>query len=205
MESLKKNKWNFNWFEWFNLINEQPTVLPTHDDSPTIGLDEWKPIDFKILREITKNPEIKQAELMREFNLSRTNLSLKYNLDYNNLISSIRSRFDRIMFNLVNTRLFWVPNSDKKKTNRFFNLVKDIPPPFRFGMDILQQDGFLFWEGALPSFHEHQLAFTIWKLFQSFNAYTLDTSVNTSIIYWFYPNNFDFDTHYWKKYRDHVL
>lgn len=142
---------------------------------------------------------------MRLFDLTRTNVHLKYNLVFENLISNVRSRYDRILFNLVNTRLFWVPNPSKEKTNQFFNLINDAPPPFRFGMDILQDRGFLFWGGALPSFHEHQLAFSIWKLFQSFNTYTLDTSVEASMIYWFYPNNFDFNVHYWKTDQEYVL
>ncbi|MFX1335830.1 MAG: winged helix-turn-helix transcriptional regulator [Promethearchaeota archaeon] len=200
-----QNKWNFTWVEWLRLLTDQNDYLPSFSDSKRISLEKWDPIDFKILREITKNPEIKQAELMRLFNLTRTNTHIKYNLVHDNLISSVRSRFDRILFNLVNTRVFWVPTSDKKTTNRFFNLITESPPPFRFGMDILQNNGFLLWGGALPSFQEHQLAFSIWKLFQSFNAYTLDTSVNASTIYWFYPENFDFTTHYWKIDRQYVL
>ncbi|MFX1284234.1 MAG: winged helix-turn-helix transcriptional regulator [Promethearchaeota archaeon] len=199
------NKWNFNWLEWLDLIEDQPSVLPPLDNSKKIGLDEWKPIDFKILRELTKNPEVKQAELMRKFNLTRTNVHLKYNLIFDNLISNIRSRIDRIRFNLVNTRLFWISNPDERKMYQLFNLIKNAPPPFRLGMDILQDHGFLLWGGALPSYHEHQLAFSIWKLFQSFNTYTLDTSIDTSMIYWFYPNNFDFDTQYWKINREYVV
>ena len=201
---LYKNKWNFNWLEWFNLIDDQPEVLPK-TESQKIGLEDWKPIDFKILRELTKNPEIKQAELMRLFNLTRTNVHLKYNLVFENLISSVRARFDRILFNLVNTRLFWVPKPDKRRAAQFFNLITDAPPPFRFGMDLLKDNGFLFWGGALPSFHEHKLAFAIWKLFQTFNTYTLDTSAEASMIYWFYPENFDFDTHQWKTDRAYFL
>lgn len=201
---LYKDKWHFDWNEWLSLIDNQPETLPTLE-SEKIGLKEWKPIDFKILRELTKNPEIKQAELMRLFNLTRTNVHLKYNSVFENLISNVRSRFDRILFNLVNTRLFWVSNPDKKKTHQFFNLINEAPPPFRFGMDIIKENGFLFWGGALPSIHEHQLAFSIWKLFQSFNTYTLDTSIDASMIYWFYPENFDFDAHQWKIDREYVL
>lgn len=201
---LLQNKWHFDWNEWLSLFDDQPESLPTLE-SQKMKLEEWKPIDFNILREFTKNPEIKQAELMRLFNLTRTNVHLKYNLVFKNLISNVRSRIDRILFNLVNTRLFWVSNSDKEKISQFFNLINDAPPPFRFGMDILKDNGFLFWGGALPSIHEHQLASSIWKLFQSFNTYTLDTSAEASMIYWFYPENFDFDIHYWKTDRDYVI
>ncbi|UCG01303.1 MAG: winged helix-turn-helix transcriptional regulator [Candidatus Heimdallarchaeota archaeon] len=201
---LQHNKWHFNWNEWLSLIEDQPENLPKPEPQK-IGLEEWKLIDFKILRELTKNPEIKQAELMRLLDLTRTNVHLKYNLVFENLISSVRSRYDRILFNLVNTRLFWVSNEDKKRIHQFFNLINEAPPPFRFGMDILKDNGFVFWGGALPSFHEHQLAFSIWKLFQSFATYTLDTSADTSMIYWFYPENFDFNTHYWKIDREYVL
>jgi DNA-binding Lrp family transcriptional regulator len=201
---LQHNKWHFDWNEWLRLIDSQPKTL-SKSEFQKIGLEEWKPIDFKILRELTKNPEIKQAELMRLFNLTRTNVHLKYNLVFENLISNVRSRFDRILFNLVNTRLFWVPTTNKKKVHQFFNLINEAPPPFRFGMDVLKDDGFIFWGGALPSFHEHQLAFSIWNLFQSFNTYTLDTSVEASMIYWFYPENFDFNAHYWKTDRDYVV
>ena len=201
---LQKNKWHFDWEEWLGLIDDQPVTLSTPE--PQQGnLEEWEPIDFKILRELTKNPEIKQAEIMRLFNLTRTNTHLKYNLVFDNLISSVRSRFDRILFNLVNTRLFWVPNPDRERSYQFFNLIGEAPPPFRFGLDLLKASGFLFWGGALPSYHEHQLAFSIWKLFQSFNTYSLDTSADASIIYWFYPENFDFEAHYWNIDREYLV
>ncbi|MFX0183406.1 MAG: winged helix-turn-helix transcriptional regulator [Candidatus Hodarchaeota archaeon] len=200
-----KNEWNFDWSEWIGHIDDQSELLPPEYDFKVEDLKDWKPIDFQILRELTINPEIKQAELMRKFNLSRTNTHLLYNSVFNKLISGIRLRFDRILFNLVNTRFFWIPNPDEKKVIQLFNLIKESPPPFRLGFDILQEKGLLLWGGALPSFHEHQLAHTIWNLFQDFHSYTLDTSVDRSMIYWFYPDNFDFDTHYWKINRDYVI
>jgi len=202
---ITQDIWYFDWTEWLDLFNDQPETLPSQDHYETIDLTEFKPIDFEILREVTKNPGIKQVDLMHQFNLTRTNAHLKYNSVFKNLISSVRARFDRILFDLVNTRVFWIPNPNEKNTNKLFNLIKHSPPPFRFGLDILQPEGCLFWGGDLPNYHEHQLAFSIWKLFQTFNTYTLDISVNTSMIYWFYPNNFDFGTHYWKTDREYVV
>lgn len=100
------------------------------------------------------------------------------------MISSVRCQFDRILFNLINARLFWIPHSPEKKMNQLFNLMNDSPPPFNFGMDILEKEVFLFGDVTLPTFHEHQLALSIWKHFQDFNTYTLDTSVDKSIVYW---------------------
>jgi DNA-binding Lrp family transcriptional regulator len=200
-----KNEWNFDWKEWIGYVNDQPELPPLKDDFNVDDLKDWKPIDFQVLRELTKNPEIKQAELMRKFNLTRTNTHVVYNTVFNKLIAGVRLRYDRILFNLVNTRLFWIPNPNKQRVNQFFNLIKDLPPPFRLGVDILQDQGLLLWGGALPTFHEHQLAHTIWSLFQDFHSYTLDTSVDRSMLYWFYPDNFDFDTHYWKTDRDYLI
>ena len=202
--NLEKNKWNFNWIEWQNQVDDQSDVLPKLNP-PKLRLQEWTAIDFKILRELTKNPERKQTELMKMFKLTRTEAHNRYNCVFKHLISSIRSRFDRSLFNLINTRLFWIFTNDREKIYQFFNLMDTIPPPFRLGMDILQQNGFILWGGGLQNFHEHQLAISIWKLFQTFNSYTLDTSVDASMIYWFYPENFDFNLHYWKTDRAYVL
>ncbi len=203
--NLNQNMWTFDWTSWLELIDNQPDNLPPQDDSKPTELSEWTRIDFEILRELTKDPEIKQSELMRKFNLTRTNTHVRYNTIFDKLISSVRCRFDRILFNLVNARLFWIPHSKEKKINQLYNLMKASPPPFNFGMDILEEKGLLFWGVALPTFHEHQLASSIWKLFQDFNTYTLDTSIDRSIVYWFYPANFDFDTHYWKIDREYVV
>ncbi|MFX0204530.1 MAG: winged helix-turn-helix transcriptional regulator [Candidatus Hodarchaeota archaeon] len=203
--NLSQNKWDFDWFKWIKGIDDQPKTLPKQTLFRTSDLKKWKQIDFEILREVTKNPEIKQAELMRRFNLSRTNAHLLYNSVFTNLISSIRLRFDRILFKLVNTRLYWIPKPSKKKINQLFNLINEEPPPFRLGVDILQEKGLLLWGGALPNFHEHQLALIIWNLFQDFLSFTLDTSVDRSMIYWFYPENFDFNTHYWKIDREYIV
>ncbi|MFX0170858.1 MAG: winged helix-turn-helix transcriptional regulator [Candidatus Hodarchaeota archaeon] len=202
---LMQNKWEFDWFNWIKGIDDQPAILPKQDDFKASDLRKWKPIDFTILRELTKNPEVKQAELMRSFNLSRTNAHLLYNSVFTELISSLRLRFNRILFKLVNTRLYWIPKPNEKKTNQLFNLITKKPPPFHLGIDILQERGLLLWGGALPNFHEHQLALIIWNLFQDFFSFTIDTSVDMSMIYWFYPDNFDFNTHYWKIDREYVV
>lgn len=203
--NLSSNKWNFDWEKWFELFQNQSEVFSPPVHSPTIDLKKWKPIDFKILRELTKNPEIKQTELSQKFHLSRTSTHHSYTTVFNNLISSVRPRFDRIMFNQVNTRLFWIPNVNEAKLNKFFNLINNHPLPFRIGLDILQDNGLLLWGVSLPSFHEHQLALTLWRLFQTFPSYTLDTSLDRSMIYWFYPDNFDFKTNYWKIDREYVV
>jgi hypothetical protein len=203
--NLSENKWFFDWNEWLQLIEEHSEELPSLNNFTKIDYSKFKPIDFQILRELTKNPGIKQAELMRKFNLSRTNIHQMYNSIFHKLISSVRSRIDRIMFNLVNTRVFWISKPEKKKMKQLYNLIEESPPPFRLGFDIFEDQGFLLWGGGLPSFHEHELAHTIWNLFPSFKSYTLDTSVDRSTIYWFYPDNFDFKTHYWKIDREWII
>ncbi len=202
---LSSNKWNFDWNEWFELYLNQSEVFSPPDHLSSVDLKKWKPIDFKILRELTKNPEIKQTELSQKFNLSLTSTHHSYTTVFNNLISSVRARFDRIMFNQVNTRLFWIPNVNETKLYKFFNFINNHPLPFRIGLDILKGNGLLLWGVSLPPFHEHQLALILWRLFQTSYTYTLDTSLDRSMIYWFYPDNFDFKTSYWKIDREYVV
>ncbi|MHA2175547.1 MAG: winged helix-turn-helix transcriptional regulator [Candidatus Hodarchaeales archaeon] len=203
--NLSSNKWNFDWDKWFELYQSQSEIFSSPNQTPLIDLKKWKPIDFNILRELTKDPEIKQSELSQKFNLSRTSTHHSYTTVFNNLISSVQARFDRIMFNQVNTRLFWIPKVKESKLYKFFNLINNHHLPFRIGLDILQGNGLLLWGISLPTFHEHQLALTLWRLFQTFNSYTLDTSFDRSMIYWFYPDNFDFETKYWKIDREYVV
>jgi DNA-binding Lrp family transcriptional regulator len=202
---LDAREWVFDWNEWLSLIPQQPEILKPKTSSPPLSLKEWDPIDFQILRKLTANAETKQAELMREFELSRTETHRRYNKVFENLISSVRLRYNRILFDLVNTNLFWIQNPDKTQLHRLFNLMSSTPPPFRMGLDILKQDGFFLWAGAVPSIHEHHLAFSLWQLFETFETYTLDTSVNNAAIYYFYPNNFDFDTQYWRADREYTI
>ncbi|MFX1254085.1 MAG: winged helix-turn-helix transcriptional regulator [Promethearchaeota archaeon] len=202
---LDAREWVFDWNEWLSLILQQSETLTSKTSTPSLSLDEWDPIDFQILRNLTANAETKQADLMREFDLSRTETHRRYSKVFENLISSVRLSYNRILFDLVNTHLFWVRHPDKAQLHRFFNLMGSSPPPFRMGLDILKQDGFFLWAGAVPSIHEHHLAFSLWQLFGTFETYTLDTSIGNSMLYWFYPNNFDFDTHYWRTDREYTI
>ncbi|MFX0062098.1 MAG: winged helix-turn-helix transcriptional regulator [Candidatus Hermodarchaeota archaeon] len=202
--NYRTNEWNFDWNNWTSLVSKQSQNIKQKKISK-ISFKDWEPIDFEILRSLTANAERKQADLMREFNLSRTEIHRRYSRVYKNLVSSVRLRYNRIIFNLVNTNLFWIPKPDIKTRNQFFNLMKGSPPPFRMELDILKNDGLLLWAGAIPPIHEHRLAFSLWHLFKTFETYTLDTSVESAVSYKFYPKNFDFETWNWINDRNYII
>ncbi|MHA1227000.1 MAG: winged helix-turn-helix transcriptional regulator [Candidatus Hodarchaeales archaeon] len=199
------NKWHFDWESWVKEVNKASTKISRSSKAKEVDLKIFDEMDFNILREITKNPAIKQAELMRKFSLSRTETHRRYNAVFGKLISCVRLRYDRILFNLVNTKLFWVSQASQEKTYKLYNTFKNIPPPFRLGMDILKEKGFLLWGGGLPTYQEQQLAFALWLLFPKYQVITLDTSIASTAIYWFYPQNFDFSQYHWKTSREWVI
>lgn len=201
---FKTNKWNFDWNSWTNLVSKQSQTIKQKKTSK-ISLKDWESVDFEILRSLTTNAEVKQADLMREFKLSRTEIHRRYNKVYKNLVSSVRLQYNRIIFNLVNTHLFLISEPNIKARNQFFNLMKDSPLPFRIGLDILKNDGLLVWAGAMPPIHEHQLAFSLWRLFNTFQTYRLDASVQSATSYWFHPKNYDFETHCWITDRNYII
>lgn len=196
-------QWYFDWNNWIDSFLHQPERISLPEPAERILLETWDLTDFKILRMLTANTEIKQAEIMRELKLTRTETHRRYNRVFENLISGVRLSYDRTLFDLVDTQLFLVKNIDERKSCQFYHLMKSIPPPFRMGLDILKDESFYLWSKALPSNHGQQLVFSLWKIFNSFETYILDS--NEAILYWFYPDNFDFEHHYWKTSRKYVV
>ncbi|MHA1973940.1 MAG: winged helix-turn-helix transcriptional regulator [Candidatus Hodarchaeales archaeon] len=199
------NNWHFDWESWVKEVNKAKSEINNSNNIKQLDLTIFDEIDFKILREITRNPMIKQAEIMRKFAISRTEAHRRYNLIFGKLISCVRLRYNRILFNLVNTKLFWIAEASSKKVAQLYNTFRNIPPPFRLGMDVLKDKGALIWGGGLPNIQEHELAFTLWLLFKKYEVITLDTSQDKAAIYWFYPENFDFESYQWKKSREWVI
>ena len=48
-------------------------------------------------------------------------------------------------------------------------------------------------------------SFASWENLPNLETYLLDTKDNSSMVYWFYPPNFDFDQGKWKKTREYIV
>ena len=47
--------------------------------------------------------------------------------------------------------------------------------------------------------------FSFWKMIPNFKVLVLDTKMKSSMMYWFYHENFDFEKKSWKISRDYMI
>jgi len=198
---VKSYKWNFSWEEWIEKLNEQPITLPESYKINT-NFNKFLESHFTILRKITANAEVTQKEIKEELNLSRTEAYRQYHYVLDKYIDSIRLIYDRRAFNLTETFLTIGKTDDRKKLAKFFNNLKNNPPPFHFSLDLVENNGFIFWCN-MDTHQVHNFNFSLWKVFPKMNTYVIDS--NQSSIYWFYPPNFDFKKRQWKTSREYMI
>ncbi|MBY8999663.1 MAG: hypothetical protein KGD64_01990, partial [Candidatus Heimdallarchaeota archaeon] len=168
---------------------------------------KYKPIHFKILRELTSNTSDatkKQSELKEKFNLSKTDAHRHYNYVMDNYVDSVRLLIDRKSFNLTETYIAVASSVTKESKNQLYNLMKDKPPPFHVSMDILKGTNLLIW-GNMSAPQASEFAFSIWNALQNVEVYVLNTRDKESRNYWFYDLNYDFNNESWKTSREYMI
>ncbi len=194
--------WNFSWNDWFSSVHEETSI--EFDEIERIDYADLSPIKLKFLRTITSNGAIKQAELKEMYKMSRTETHRNYNFVLNNLVSSIRLNYNREVFDLTET--FFVQISSLSKTDKtlLYYLFKKNPPPFSMALDLIANDKALIWGNLTPR-QSNEFLFLLWETFPSIQSFRLDTRSNESMIYWFYPPNFDFESNDWKSSHDYMV
>ncbi|OLS22425.1 MAG: hypothetical protein HeimC2_29520 [Candidatus Heimdallarchaeota archaeon LC_2] len=187
--------WKFNWQDWFSSVHEEPYI----DFQRITPLDykELSPIKLNFLRTISANGGIKQTELRQKYELSRTDTHRIYNFVMNKLVSTIRLNYNHEYFDLTETFLVQINSLSQTDKNLLYYLFKENPPPYRMALDLLENDKALIWGNLTPK-QSNEFLFLLWETFPSLQSLRLDTNQNGSMIYWFYPQNFNFEQNDWK-------
>ncbi|MBN1327846.1 MAG: winged helix-turn-helix transcriptional regulator [Candidatus Heimdallarchaeota archaeon] len=199
--NIKMSNWNFSWNEWFNNL---PDVQLKIEDIKKVPIEysKFQETHFKILRMLTANGSIKQTDIKEKLKLSKTQTHREYNYVMENYIETIRFIYNREIFDLTETYVAIGYNLTDKKVTQIFNAIKDNPPPFRLALDVLANNKLLLWADMSPA-QASNFAFSMWQKNEQTKIYTLDTK--KSRLYWFYPDNFDFNEKCWKVSEDYFI
>ncbi len=194
----KTMTWNYDWTEWSDKIATSSDKIDTSSSSPTRSISLTQ-VDLQILRELTANANVNQAQLQEKLSISQSSVSRKMISLSENYIESVRAQIDRSRFDVTSTKLFYCPHADDAVRNRLFNAFSlESAPPFPISLDLLDDHGVLLW-GRMPPSHEHKLFYTLWKILPDLQVFTMDTIRGHSRLYWFYPDNFDTDRKSWRS------
>ncbi|NHJ49619.1 MAG: winged helix-turn-helix transcriptional regulator [Asgard group archaeon] len=199
--NAKLSSWNFSWEDWYNKLGTQTSKLPPVAKSE-VDYTNFNKSYFQVLRLLTANATLKQTDLIEKLKLSKTQAHREYNFVMENFIETIRFMYDREIFDLTETYIAIGYNISSKLIAQIYHAINNNPPPFRLALDILENDSILLWGNMSPA-QASGFAFSMWKFIPDMNIYTLDTK--KSRLYWFYPDNFDFDKLEWKISKDYFI
>lgn len=199
--NAKLSSWNFSWNSWFDTFSKYKTNLP-NQNKKSIDYTNFTPNHFKILRMLTADGSLKQTDIIDKLNLSKTQTHRDYNYVMNNYIDRIRFLYNREIFQLTETYIAFGTNPSRDCAAKLFNAINTDPPPFRFSLDIINNDSILIWVN-MSSTQASDFAFSIWNYYESIEVYTLNTK--KSKLYWFYPENFNFNFNEWNISKDYFV
>ncbi|NWF96625.1 MAG: winged helix-turn-helix transcriptional regulator [Candidatus Thorarchaeota archaeon] len=194
--------WTYSWDKWERDITAARTELP--QGSPRRRLHELglTRVDLSLLEELTKNASVSQSVLEKKYGLSQSTVSRKLIFLRENVIESVRAQIDRSRFDITSTKLFYsprVPDDDRAKVYNAFSAPS--APPFPLSIDLLEGGGVILW-GRMPPSYEHGLFYLLWSRLPEIQVFTMDTVGSHSRMYWFYPDNVDFERNTWKYDED---
>jgi DNA-binding Lrp family transcriptional regulator len=199
--NAKMSRWTFSWDEWFANLDKEKSILPKKQKIVN-DFTTFQQSHFKILRMLTANASIKQTEIIEKLKLSRTQTHREYNYVIENYIERIRFIYNREIFDLTETYIAIGSDLDKNISGQIFSAINNNPPPFRLALDLIENKNVLLWGNMTPA-QASSFAFSMWRTISSTKIYTLDTK--KSRLYWFYPNNFDFQIMTWKTSKDYII
>ena len=195
--------WDFSWKNWFQSLMSYSSVI--HEkEKEELSYSVYKPLHFQILRKISSDASINQTELIDTFGLSKTEAHRSYKFVMSKYIDRVRLIYDRESFNLTETYLAFSSYVGYKRQAQIFNQMKENPPPFHVSFDMLEKGGIIIW-GNMSSSQATDFAFSSWKSLNNVRIYILNTKRGGSRMYWFYPNNFDFEKQNWKISRKYMI
>jgi len=195
--------WDFSWNKWFKSLKSYSSKIYEPEKKET-DYSIYKPQHFQVLRKISSDASINQSELKDALGLSKTETHRSYKFVMDKYIDRVRLIYDRESFNLTETYLAISSFIGEEKQAQIYNQMKENPPPFHISVDMLENYGIIIW-GNMSTSQATDFAFSAWKALNNAYIYILNTKKGGSRMYWFYPNNFDFDKQYWKISREYMI
>jgi len=195
------SKWNFSWKEWFTTIETVKKPLPKVQPQK-VDLSTFNPKQFQILRLLTIDGAIKQADIKTKLQMSKTQTHRDYNYVLENYIETKRMLFDRTIFDLTEFYLgigYEVPDTIKAE---LYYALEENPPPFQLTYTILEGDKILLSANMSPA-QASDFAFSMWAKIPKMKIFNLNTQ--RSKLYWFYPDNFDFKAKQWRTSKNYMV
>jgi len=205
--------WMFDWDSWnTTLINARDTLsvkvqtAMAEKNKAKIDPTEFTPLRFDILRYCSIDGTIKQSVLTKktDLQLSKSEANRQYNYVKDNMVDSFELYYNRNYFDLNDTNIFFITNVNKQKQAKLMNTLLDNPPPFRFSIDLLENNS-IFLYGNLNYKDLYRFVDSLWSEFDEIEMYRLNSSIDSSIRYYFWPDNFDFEKKTWKIDYDYML
>jgi DNA-binding Lrp family transcriptional regulator len=200
---LDKNSWNFSWKEWFQSLKNAKERLQLKR-SRIINFEEFNELRLNMLKELTINGGLRQSDLMEKFNLSRTEAHRQYQFVKENFIKSFKLDYDNHCFDLTETYIIIVTAISEIETVKLFNHLKDNPPPFRFAVDIQENNEMFIW-GTMSPVQANDFVYLMWEKYVSVRVYRINVGDEGAFRYCFYPANFDFTKKQWKTSREYMI
>ncbi|MFW9993991.1 MAG: Lrp/AsnC family transcriptional regulator [Candidatus Odinarchaeota archaeon] len=195
------SSWDFSWKTWFNSLSQFPSSLPSLVESEP-DYSGFTVSSFKILRLLTSNASLRQVDIRKQLSLSRTEVSRLYNHAMDNYIDKIRFMYNREMFDLTETYIAFGNPVKLETAGQIYHAIEDNPPPFHLALDISKAAKIHLWAN-MSTVQASEFAFSVWEALGNIQIYTLDTK--SSALYWFYPDNFDFDEMRWRISRAYIV
>ncbi len=197
------SSWSFIWSIWFATFDTDPPPLPTPDESKK-NLSEFTPSQAKILRLITANASLTVDDICIKTGQDKDVVLKDYITVKEKFIGSYRFMYDREIFDLTETIIAFGSEVDQHKQEQLYDRVRTDAPPFFLSLDILKDNKLLVWITMSPG-QASDFTYAGWQNIPNFKVHVLDTKVQGSMLYYFYPENFDFNKQEWKTSYDYMV
>ncbi|MHA1994006.1 MAG: Lrp/AsnC family transcriptional regulator [Candidatus Hodarchaeales archaeon] len=191
------SSWSFIWPIWFAALEVDPPPLPFHSKFIK-NLTNFTPAQAQILRFLTSNASLSIEELCNKTDLNKEVVEKEYPIVKENYVGAIRFIYDREIFDLTETILAFGSEVDLRRQEQLYNGIKIDAPPFFLSLDILQNNKILIWITMSPG-QASDFTYACWQNIPNFKIQVLDTKSQGSMLYCFYPDNFDFANRKWKS------
>ena len=197
----EKSKWTWDLADWFKHYTKSSEELP--EEVPKIDnvQNRIKPLDIKLLAEITKGSKYyhKQVNFAKKFDVSPVQITRRLGFLNENVVN-YRLLYSRAKIQAVDLVLFRGKCSEERKI-KLYNLIRQHTVPFDTGFELLD-DGFL-WRLNIPPAYTSLFGEYLWEICARLNFYSFDH--NKSMLYYFYDKNFDTENNKWNASRKEVF
>ncbi len=197
----ENTKWTWDIFKWSEHYEKSSENLPKEHPKISNVQGRIKPLDIKLLAEITKGSKYyhKQVNFAKKFEVSPVQITRRLSFLNDNVVK-YRLLYSRAKIQAVDLVLFRGKCSEDRKI-KLYNLIRKHPVPFDTGFELLE-DGFL-WRLNIPPTYTSLFGEVLWKICARLNFYRFDH--NRSMLYYFYNKNFDTDENKWIANRKEVF